>query len=156
MSDTPLTDALDLIADLERQLAAVTKERDEARDRQCAEMRRTPTPLTDKLRIIDVTETWAGRYKDAIETCEHLERTLGSDYVHKSEVEGLRGALEKCLSALTEDALWCMDRKPPSSLEAEYADGTGSLTAGPNNCRAFFNARNEALTAARAALERKV
>jgi hypothetical protein len=48
------------------------------------------TPRTDSLRTIGIQDTWAGRYKEAIELCETLE----------CETSALSVELRRCVEAL--------------------------------------------------------
>lgn len=72
-----------------------------------------------------------------IDTNDEVEKIILSTIPLKELLEVARAAQ----TALNEDALWAFGNKPPVELEARWNDGTGSLTSGPNNCKAFFNAK---------------
>ena len=62
-----------------------------------------------------------------------------------AEIQAMRDAIRDAHEALTQDALWAFNDEPPSELSAKWTNKSGSLTHGPNNCRALFNARKAAI-----------
>lgn len=59
----------------------------------------------------------------------------------------MRKAIQAAHDALKAGALWAFNEEnnPPNELTAKWADGSASMTHGPNNCRDFFELRKKAL-----------
>jgi hypothetical protein len=101
------------------------------------------TPRTDAM-VARRLYKLSGAEEDFAHFAQTLERDLTTT---NAEVARLREVADKLATALDEPALWAFDKSPPESLRAEWPASakSGALTAGPNNCRSFFDARKEAL-----------
>lgn len=63
-----------------------------------------------------------------------------------SRVTEMRKAIQAAHDALKANPLWAFNEaNPPNELTAKWADGSASMTHGPNNCRDFFELRKKAL-----------
>ena len=78
---------------------------------------------------------------------EAINEVVALRILRDQRLTAAQAAIVEKDEALKEDALLCFDMKnPPFLLTAEWNDGTGKLTSGPNNCQQFKEKRKRALS----------